>query len=68
MVVQYADDTQLLVSGPKAQLQDTIARLERVLSCLDNWFRFNGLKVNAEKTQLMLFGSKQFAHRSQIQC
>ena len=59
VVVQYADDTQLLVSGQKSQLTLTIARLERVLASLDDWFRFNGLKVNAEKTQLMLFGSQQ---------
>ena len=49
VVVQYADDTQLLVSGPKSQLPHTIARLERVLASLDDWFRFNGLKVNAKK-------------------
>ena len=36
---------------------------------LDNWFRFKGLKANAEKTQLMLFGRKQnCVHRSPIQC
>ena len=58
-VVQYADDTQLLVSGPKSHLSHTIARLERILASLDEWFRHNGLKVNAEKTQLMLFGSQQ---------
>ena len=59
VVVQYADDTQLLVSGPKSQLHHTVARLEHVLASLDDWFRCNGLKVNAEKTQLMLLGSRQ---------
>ena len=59
VVVQYADDTQLLVSGPKFQLHHTVARLEHVLASLDDWFRSNGLKVNAEKTQLMLLGSRQ---------
>ena len=59
VVVQYADDTQLLVSGPKSKLHHTISRLERVLASLYVWFRFNGLKVNAQKTQLMLFGSQQ---------
>ena len=60
VVVQYADDdTQLLVSGPKSHFQNTIARLERVLASLDIWFRFNGLKVNADKTHLMLLGSQQ---------
>ena len=33
--------------------------MERSLSSLDVWFRANGLKVNASKTQLMVFGSRQ---------
>ena len=33
--------------------------MERALSSLDIWFRANGLKVNAGKAQLMLFGSAQ---------
>ena len=49
MVIQYADDTQLSVSGPKSQLHHTLARLEHVLASLDDWLRFDGLKVNAEK-------------------
>ena len=59
VVVQYADDTQLLVSGPKSHFHCLIARLERILTSLDNWFRFNGLKINVDKTQLMLLGSQQ---------
>ena len=59
VVVQYADDIELLVSDPKSQLHHTVARLEHVLASLDDWLRSNGLKVNAEKTQLMLLGSRQ---------
>ena len=59
VVVQYADDTQMLVSGKKADFKNVIHRMERALSSLDIWFRANGLKVNAGKTQLMLFGSAQ---------
>ena len=59
VVVQYADDTQLLVSGPKSDFQNVIARLERVLTSLDTWFHFNSLKINVDKTQLMLLGSQQ---------
>lgn len=58
-VVQYADDTQILVSGKKTQFQNVVSHMERVLASLDLWFRGNCLKVNAEKTQLILFGSKQ---------
>ena len=59
VVVQYADDTQILVTGKKADLKNIIHRMERALSSLDIWFRANGLKVNAGKTQLMLLGSAQ---------
>ena len=59
VVVQYADDTQILISGPKSDFRNLIVRMERVLSSIDLWFRANGLKVNADKTQLMLFGSSQ---------
>ena len=59
VVVQYADDTQILVSGKKADFKNVIHRMERALSSLDIWFRANGLKVNAGKTQLMLLGSAQ---------
>ena len=59
VVVQYADDTQILVSGKKSDFHNVVRRMERVLSSLDLWFRTNGLKVNAEKTQLMLLGSAQ---------
>ena len=34
-------------------------RMEKTLSSLDVWFRGNGLKVNAGKTQMMLLGSPQ---------
>ena len=59
VVVQYADDTQILVSGKKSKIQSVVSQMEQVLASLDIWFRTNGLKVNAEKTQLMLLGSHQ---------
>ena len=36
-----------------------ITRLEAGLASLDQWFRANGLKVNARKTQIITFGSQQ---------
>ena len=59
MVVQYADDTQILVSGKKSDLHNIIVKMERALTSLDGWFQASGLKVNAAKTQLMLLGSAQ---------
>ena len=59
LVFQYADDTQLLVSGPKHDLRGLTSRMECSLASLSHWFRSNSLKVNANKTQLAIFGSRQ---------
>ena len=58
-VFQYADDTQLLVSGPQNELGELVSRMEVSLASLDGWFCANALKVNASKTQLLVFGSRQ---------
>ena len=58
-VVQYADDTQVMVCGKKTALTDLIERMEQALFSLDLWFRANSLKVNPDKTQLIAFGSRQ---------
>ena len=58
-VVQYADDTQVFVSGKKHQLNDLVGKLEDTLSALDTWFHSHGLKVNTSKTELIAFGSRQ---------
>ena len=58
-VVQYADDTQVMVCGNKTALSDLTERMEQALSSLDLWFRANSLKVNPDKTQLIVFGSRQ---------
>ena len=59
VVFQYADDTQVLVSGPVRDLWVLISRLEASLASLNDWFCANALKVNATKTQLIVFGSRQ---------
>ena len=58
-VVQYADDTQVMVCGKKTALADLTERMEQALASLDLWFRANSLKVNPDKTQLIAFGSRQ---------
>ena len=58
-VVQYADDTQVMICGNKTALSGLTERMERALSSLDFWFRANCLKVNPDKTQLIVFGSRQ---------
>ena len=58
-VTQYADDTQVFVSGKKSALPALVGRMETALAALDSWFRANSLKVNASKTQLIVFGTRQ---------
>ena len=57
--VQFADDTQLLVTGKKARLCELISTMERALSKLFDWFCTNDMKVNASKSQLIVFGTRQ---------
>ena len=57
-IIQFADDTQLLVTGQKKHLADMITTLERALRQLSDWFNENRLKVNASKTQMIVFGTK----------
>ena len=61
-VVQYADDTQVIVSGPKNDLKSLICRMEAVLASLGKWFRANLLKVNPSKTEPIVFGSPHNLH------
>ena len=57
-IFQYADDTQVLISGRKQDIHSLIAKMEQTLSALSEWFVSQSMKVNAEKTQLIVFGTK----------
>ena len=59
LIFQYADDTQVLVSGPKDDPRDLTSRMETSLATLYNWFQSHHLKVNAAKTHLLVLGSRQ---------
>ena len=58
-IIQYADDTQVLVSGPKNDMIRNVSKMERSLAGLSLWFRKNAMKLNTIKTQLIVFGSRQ---------
>ena len=59
LVVQYADDTQVMISEPKSCLPALIARMESALASLGDYFLCNGLKVNVTKFELLTIGSRQ---------
>ena len=58
-IVQFADDTQIWTTGKKHELPLLVRRLENALHCLHDWFCSHGMKVNAAKTEFMIFGTKQ---------
>ena len=63
--VQFADDTQLLISGKKSDLPQIIDRVERAVECLYEWFCTNCMKLNAGKTQVLVpTGDPCYAQRT----
>ena len=57
-VIQYADDTQILISDIKQNIPSLIQRMETTLGSLSSWFHAHGHKLNASKTEVLL-GTKQ---------
>ena len=58
-LVQYADDTQLILSGAISKLGSLIQEGEEALKEAKEYFRRNGLAVNEKKTQCIIIGSRQ---------
>ena len=57
----YADDTQLYLSfKPKDDVAqcEALTRIENCLKYIESWMHQNMLKLNADKTEVMLFSSK----------
>ena len=57
-VVQYADDTQVAVSGGVGDIGSLVQHMEHNLALLSRWFGKNGIKINAQKTQFIILGSR----------
>ena len=60
VLVQYADDSQLLISGTINELNSLIEIAERILEIARNYFQINGLNINESKTKCIFIGSRQF--------
>jgi hypothetical protein len=56
---QYADDTQLFISLNPASIHDSVQRLEICLSSLYAWFCYNGMALNADKSDVVLLGTSK---------
>ena len=59
-IVQYADDTQILLEGEITNLEDLIKRAEEVLKNVKLYFQMHGLLLNENKTQCLFIGSRQY--------
>ena len=57
IVVQYADDVQVLTSGRKQDIGLLRARMEKSLRTLNQWFCQHRTKLNEAKTQLIVMGT-----------
>ena len=57
-IVQNADYVQVLVSGRPGHIRVVMDSMERNLFQICNWFGKNGMKINAQKTQLISDSAK----------
>ena len=60
ILVQYADDSQILVTGTINELNNLIAKAEGVLEMARHYFQINGLNINESKTKYIFIGSRQY--------
>ena len=59
----YADDTQLYIGiEHSANLHSELLQMERCVADIRNWMRHNMLKLNNDKTELIVFASSYNQH------
>ena len=59
----YADNRPLYTTfSPRepGSLQDSLHRTERCVNEIDNWITFNKLKMNPEKTEVLIIAAPQY--------
>ena len=61
----YADDVQLLFSGSPNNLEHLKICAETSLNTMKEWYSENGLKINSNKTQYILFATPKFDKRTE---
>ena len=61
----YADNVQLLFSGSPNNLEQLKIYAETSLKTMKEWYSENGLKMNSNKTQCILFATPNFHKRTE---
>lgn len=57
LLVLFADDSQLCISSTLDELDAKLEQLKTDLKAVLSWMKLNGMKLNLEKTQMIVFGS-----------
>lgn len=55
-IVQYADDTTVIIAADN--IPDLLKNIGDTIQILADWFTMNGLKLNEDKTCVMIFNAK----------
>ena len=63
---QYADDTQLYVAVDRTNLSASLDILEKCAADISHWFLCNGLALNPDKSEVIVFGTRPAVRSSQI--
>jgi len=58
-LIQYADDSQFIFTGSMDKIGELVHNAEETLKEAKTYFDVNGLKVNAQKTQIIFLGNRQ---------
>ena len=61
----YADDAQLLFSGSPNNLKQLTIYAETSLNTMQEWYSENGIKMNSNKTQCILFATPNLNKRAE---
>lgn len=56
----YADDLQIFISCNINNIEDAIRRINKDILLLRIWARLNGLELNIDKTDAIIFGSRAY--------
>ena len=62
----YADDVQLLFSGTPNNLEQLLLYAETSLKTMKEFYSENGLNMNSNKTQCVLFATPNFNKRTEL--
>ena len=60
LLIQYADDSQILIKGSIHEINTLIEKAEILLVEAKRYFQRNGLNINESKTKCMFIGSRQY--------